>query len=967
MAAIGAANSQLSFEQAYSETQYLPHGILEAVSWTNTHMQDVTDYQESCSGIPKAYGVMGLHDDGKDYFIKTGEVVANLSGISIEDQKSNIELQILAYAKALDAVMESQGATPQNFNNPSLLKNALNELSEIPSISAINDLARDMQVYDVLQFMNKQEMAVKYNFPVQHYSLTNVFSDNYPVLSSSQIKFTPTAILGDNGSQYILSAEKSADYGPAIWNPADPCNYSSRSGTPVSAITIHTIQGTYAGAISWAQNCASSVSYHYVVRSSDGQVTQMVLESDKAWHVGSENPYTIGYEHDGYVDDPSWYTEALYNASAGISRDIIQSGYGINGLRTYFGPSSASGDVLGSCIRIKGHQHYPNQTHTDPGINWDWEKYYKLINNDYTPTLYTGTSGTLYDSGGAIDDYTDDERLLWLIEPANTQNITLDFVSFGIELDWDYLYIYDGDSVTAPLIGVYTGTTSPGTIVSSGGALLLEFRSDCATTLNGWEATYTSTPLDIDAPSTAIIAGPNWHTDDFSVSFNDADALSGVNQRFYLASENNLTPDDWYGTGSLGFVHETFNNNSSNWFNVVGTYQNLGQQFVFSDVSEGNSNAYLMVDQSLADEYLYEWDQNIISSGANQRAGMHFACDNPNLPNRGNSYFVYLRETDNKLQLYSVSNDTYTLEVDQDFTVNSNTVYNIKTTYNRITGDINVYIDDAHQISWTSSNPVQNGNSISLRTGECSVEFDNIKVYQSRSSSVNITAGLSDFFNVESLSATPTGRIISIVTDNVNNISSAVTEDYLLDFSSPELDHLNDGSGNDIDTVLTALLEGNWLGIDVHSDIQKYTYAIGTLPNLDDVVTWTDNGATASLSELIPSPIYGQMYHISLKVTNNAGLESIYVSDGQRYLEGLGITESELESINVVPNPASNNISITGTSISPSQIVIYNNLGEVVYSGNEVSNINVSSFANGSYHVYVRYGTQVIVKQFIKQ
>ena len=92
----------------------------------------------------------------------------------------------------------------------------------------------------------------------------------------------------------------------------------------------------------------------------------MLLESDKGWHVGSENPYTIGIEHDGYVSDPSWYTTALYAASADLCRDITQSGYGINPLRTYFGDATTGINVLGGCTKIKGHQHYPNNTHTDP-------------------------------------------------------------------------------------------------------------------------------------------------------------------------------------------------------------------------------------------------------------------------------------------------------------------------------------------------------------------------------------------------------------------------------------------------------------------------------------------------------------------------------------------------------------------------------------------------------------------------
>ena len=44
--------------------------------------------------------------------------------------------------------------------------------------------------------------------------------------------------------------------------------------------------GTYQGAISWFKDPASQVSAHYVVRNSDGQVSQVVAEADRAWSQG---------------------------------------------------------------------------------------------------------------------------------------------------------------------------------------------------------------------------------------------------------------------------------------------------------------------------------------------------------------------------------------------------------------------------------------------------------------------------------------------------------------------------------------------------------------------------------------------------------------------------------------------------------------------------------------------------------
>lgn len=174
-----------------------------------------------------------------------------------------------------------------------------------------------------------------------------------------------------------LPAAASTDYAPAIWNPAASCNYSART-TSISHVAIHTTQGSYAGTISWFQNCASSVSAHYVIRSSDGQVTQMVREADKAWHVGNSNGYTVGIEHEGYVANPSvWYTTAMYNASAALTRDILAS----RGLpqKVYDGSSGWSAKVADSLYDVKGHVNYANQTHTDPGSGWDWPRYKSLV------------------------------------------------------------------------------------------------------------------------------------------------------------------------------------------------------------------------------------------------------------------------------------------------------------------------------------------------------------------------------------------------------------------------------------------------------------------------------------------------------------------------------------------------------------------------------------------------------------
>ena len=50
----------------------------------------------------------------------------------------------------------------------------------------------------------------------------------------------------------------------------------------------------------------------------------MVRETDKAWHVGNCNPYTIGLEHEAYGNIYSYFTPAMYEASADLTRDNAQ-------------------------------------------------------------------------------------------------------------------------------------------------------------------------------------------------------------------------------------------------------------------------------------------------------------------------------------------------------------------------------------------------------------------------------------------------------------------------------------------------------------------------------------------------------------------------------------------------------------------------------------------------------------------
>ncbi|MBO3115576.1 choice-of-anchor L domain-containing protein, partial [Winogradskyella sp. DF17] len=121
-----------------------------------------------------------------------------------------------------------------------------------------------------------------------------------------------------------------------------------------------------------------------------------------------------------------------------------------------------------------------------------------------------------FDSGGEFGNYDDNENLVTTICPQNTgEFMVVDFLSFTTQLNLDILTIYDGDSTAAPVIGTYSGSTSPGTISASpantSGCLTFQFVSSAMANTTGWEANIgCATPCqDIVASVDSTVPTPN--------------------------------------------------------------------------------------------------------------------------------------------------------------------------------------------------------------------------------------------------------------------------------------------------------------------------------------------------------------------------------------------------------------------------------------------------------------------------
>lgn len=930
------------FAQAYSEYPEIPLGLLEAISYNRSNFRFLDESElESCVGLPRAFGVFGLIEDGQGYFSNTLSLVAELSGFTVDQIKSEPNIHIRAYVNALNSV-------PVDGWNIEALAQRLIHLSELPHETEAEQFALDIQLYEVLSLMNDPMFMNQLGYETLRVPLEDVFGENLTILSSKHILLNGKHIYNESGESYRAGGNLAPcyDYAADAYVQAHSSNFSSRGGTAVSAVTIHTIQGSYAGAISWAQNSAANVSYHYVV-SNTGQITQMVCEADKAWHVGSENPYTIGIEHDGYVSDPNNYTAAMYATTGALCYDISQSGYGISPLRTAYFPWTAdtyynADGIPGACVRTKGHQHFPNQTHTDPGQYWDWDHFYKLVNPNTAITTLTATTGDFYDSGGQIGVYNSDERTLTLIAPTGASSVSVTFQEFDLETDWDYLYIYDGTDVFSPLIGYYTGTDNPGTVTSNNGTLLFEFRSDCGTANSGWAATWESNGSDNVAP-TVMVSANNWETDNFYATYaeNDNQGGSAVNQDERFSQVLDFDGSRWSGNTNNGYLYDSFSPALSSWGSLAGTWSINGGTATQSDEVPTNTNIYVPVHQAQNNNYLYSYRMKLGGSGTNRRAGMHFMCSDATLSNRGNSYFIYLRADADKVQIYKVVNDSWTLETDDDLIVEPDTWYDIKTVYNQLSGEIRVYVDGSVVSTWTDPSPITSGNSVSLRTGNCTAEYDDVRVYKNRTAAQLITIGTaSDDVRYQNPDPnTPSCEVRTYIFDNAGNCSSEDVLHINIDWTPPVLSGVADGNSTDIDVTNDGTqLFANWsAAADPNSGIDHYEVAIGDFAGGTNIHSWSNEGLNTSINvpySLVPN----DWYYTTVKAINGAGLEEADTSNGQQHID-ITVGMEELIRQSVYPNPT------TGI-INPPQIdnlkwQLFDATGRKVSEGNGPSQIDL--------------------------
>lgn len=340
-------------------THDIPVEVLSAIGWTETRLDGRAGEPTAANG----FGIMNLVDNPSNQSLL---IASQLTGLSTEQLRVSDQANLLGGAAVLRSHADQLGLSAAERAVPA---------AWLPAVGAFSG-SRD------------QDLRAAYANSVADAVSTEV---QVAAVSGRRLKGIPTdARLGrvietappppPPGGVGATAPEANpqpiGDVMPAVSQyPAYSGNYRSASRPadyPINYVIIHITQGSWSGALSWFQSSAARVSAHYTIRSSDGRIGQSVREADVAWHAGnsSYNNTSIGIEHEGFITQSSWFTDAMYRSSAALVRSICDR-YGI--------PKTRS--------RILGHNEVPGATHTDPGPYWDWAKYMSYVNTpSVTPT-----------------------------------------------------------------------------------------------------------------------------------------------------------------------------------------------------------------------------------------------------------------------------------------------------------------------------------------------------------------------------------------------------------------------------------------------------------------------------------------------------------------------------------------------------------------------------------------------------
>ncbi len=369
------------FESASAEFN-VPAPLLESIGYVQTrwHQLTYTDSQlanRPSDVQPPLFGVMGLRDD--DWFGHSLTDAATLLGKPVTALKDDAFQNIRGAAALLSSYRDQANKDSAEVTDDlSTWAGVVARFSGIPQKDIADEFA-----YHVLQTakggINERGIVI----PPQPINLSG-FPESVKEKGYRSGRMKTSAVVGGG-----------ADYPGATWDPSP--NFDTRPGVPVVFVIIHDTEGPFDASVSWLKNPSAQASAHYVIRSNDGYIDQLVHDADEAWAVRCWNPITLNIEHEGYVADSSYFTETMYEASAHLTEYLCRKFNIPEDSIHVFGHNAWTYPwfnliPFGNYVSYVGAGYATCNNHTDPGKYWKWHHYFDLIHSYDTTKPYIASA-----------------------------------------------------------------------------------------------------------------------------------------------------------------------------------------------------------------------------------------------------------------------------------------------------------------------------------------------------------------------------------------------------------------------------------------------------------------------------------------------------------------------------------------------------------------------------------------------
>jgi N-acetyl-anhydromuramyl-L-alanine amidase AmpD len=369
----------------------VPSALLKAIAWVETRWQMVQGTEEFPGQRP-AFGVMALRGER----LERG---AALGGMTVDSAARDPAANVRAAAALLDAYAREAGI---DRSRPGEWAEVVARFSGIEAAEARAAYAREVG------------RALESGFR-----------------RAAAVSGCPEPPPGG------------ADYAPSVWRSSPNFDQRAADSTGVPhTVIIHTCESNYTSCWSWLVNPVSQVSAHYVVDEDGTEISQLVREPDRAWHIAAlydctlnrrhdcwlndvqSNHFTVGIEHAGFASQDS-FPETQIDASAALVCDITRDR-----------------SIPRDWQHVVGHGQLQPNNKTDPGPTWPWVRYLHRIQRhcgeivvDDEATLNDPEAATVaVPAGWVASDSTSDyygAGYRW----APTRADAVDFVAFSFRVD----------------------------------------------------------------------------------------------------------------------------------------------------------------------------------------------------------------------------------------------------------------------------------------------------------------------------------------------------------------------------------------------------------------------------------------------------------------------------------------------------------------------------------------------------